>query len=137
MKNNVEEVINYIKDVINITSKQLGAFDHRQQTIESINKTFSNLLLDGCMKEFPDLKAKDLKKLICFESSIEGDVIDIVPKDLFTFLLFKRILVHPKLLEGKDSYKTDIGTFIYRDGESYFQPIKTQEHIEIEFEVKN
>lgn len=53
----------------------------------------------------------------------------IYPDNLFTALLFHGIYVPPAVLGHKESWVTEHGTYIHRNGHTYFQPAQTADYI--------
>ena len=86
-----------------------------------IDDNFINNIKERFHNQLHDLYDIDYKN-IDLEVKRVNDRIELIPKNLYTLLLLKGIFVPFELLEGLETYESDIGIFFFKDGKPCFVP---------------
>ena len=128
MDSNVKKVMEEIKANIH-GSLQKFSFDLDEPVVA---REFKERVIKY-LEYLADKRDKAWKEHFKLDFLIENEHnIVITPGNLFTFLSLHGFFVDPVHLEGRDRYETEIGTFVFEDGEALFIPKKAAEYVQID-----
>ena len=130
MINTVEQALEKVRKFIADNCKEFICMNNCETTKQMVYNFISTV-----KSQLQSIYGNDAPINFRIKTSYNGNV-EILPQNLFTLLLFNGIQVSPLTLKDEDSYETDIGTFIFKNGQGYLKFKKPVDFIKIDVKFK-
>lgn len=134
-KNQVENIIRDInKTLKEVLENSFLGKPINNQFIDSIKFT-SEKYIEHLFNKYGIIDSA--RKNVRYNVKVEGDFIVVEPENLYTLLLMNGIYVYWEDVWGKEEWETELGTYVFKNNQSYFnfKPKQPLTYINITFKM--